>query len=252
MPLIILSPSRLLSISNGDTLDVKLGVRMLGIDSPELHFPEGKDVAKTDPLLAGLPKNAAFKKLPKELRAYLAPRLKGAGSRQKEWGLKAKEALKVTAGKAVAAPQAKPGPPPKPFMACGPQVFDRYGRILAYMGPWASKEERAKKGPPETYNLQMLRGGWAAPCIHRENLPKKKDLDLAVKAVKAALAKKLGAWADPNLLIAYEFRALVRMALNEGGFCYQVQDLRTLGKANARVLPPAAYFEVPVEYRLFG
>jgi endonuclease YncB( thermonuclease family) len=36
--LIVLSPSSLLSISDGDTPEVKMGVRMLGIDAPELHL----------------------------------------------------------------------------------------------------------------------------------------------------------------------------------------------------------------------
>jgi endonuclease YncB( thermonuclease family) len=35
---IVLSPASLLSISDGDTPEVKMGVRMLEIDAPELHF----------------------------------------------------------------------------------------------------------------------------------------------------------------------------------------------------------------------
>ena len=42
MPLALISLSSLLSISDGDTPEVKMGVRMLGIDTPELHFPGGR------------------------------------------------------------------------------------------------------------------------------------------------------------------------------------------------------------------
>ena len=38
----------------------------------------------------------------------------------------------------------------------------------------------------------MLAGGWAAPYLHVDNLPKKKDLDLAVAAVQDAIKNKLG------------------------------------------------------------
>lgn len=48
MPLIQLPPSHLLSISDGDTPEVEMEVRMLGIDAPELHFPQGLDVAEQD------------------------------------------------------------------------------------------------------------------------------------------------------------------------------------------------------------
>lgn len=41
MPLLLLPPSRLLSISDGDTPEGKMGVWLLGSDAPELHFPLG-------------------------------------------------------------------------------------------------------------------------------------------------------------------------------------------------------------------
>ena len=45
-----------------------MGVRMLGIDTPELHFPGTSSPDKQDPVLVKLPKNASFKKLPKGIR----------------------------------------------------------------------------------------------------------------------------------------------------------------------------------------
>jgi endonuclease YncB( thermonuclease family) len=170
MPLIILPPSRLLSISDGDTPEVKMGVRLLGIDAPELHFPLGSTPEAQDPVFAKLPKLKAYKNLPQALRDYLAPRLEGAGTRQKKWGLAAKAAFEaiVKDGLAIPGKAAKR----QLFMACGAEVLDRYGRILAYVGPYIPKSERGEKPAPSTFNLQMLQGGWAAPCIHKDNLTK--------------------------------------------------------------------------------
>jgi endonuclease YncB( thermonuclease family) len=42
MSLITMPASHLFSFPDGDTLVIKMGVRMLGIDAPELHFPEGR------------------------------------------------------------------------------------------------------------------------------------------------------------------------------------------------------------------
>ena len=83
MPLILLPP---LSISDGDTPEVKMGVRLLGMDAPELHFPLGSDPVCQGPFSAKLPKLKVYKDLPQALRGYLTPRLEGAGTRQKKWG----------------------------------------------------------------------------------------------------------------------------------------------------------------------
>ena len=248
MPLIVLPPSLLLSISYGDTPEVKMGVRLLGIDAPELHFPLGSSPESQDPVFAKLPKVKVYKNLPQALRDYLAPRLEGAGTRQKKWGLQAKAAFEafVKDGLAIPGKTAKR----ELFMACGAEVLDRYGRILAYIGPCVPKAERGGAPPPSTFNLLMLQGGWAAPCIHKDNLPKKADQKLVVSAVQSARTKKLGFWAEADLILhGYEFRSLVRLASGEKGFTYLVHDLRTFGKKPP--LPPEEYIFIPDEYRVF-
>jgi endonuclease YncB( thermonuclease family) len=247
MSLITMPASKLLSISDGDTPEIKMGVRMLGIDAPELHFPEGRDVAQQDAVLAGLLKLAAWKALPKELQCYLAPKLDKAGSLEKAWGLKAKAAFEamVADGLAIKGSKAKR----TMFFALPPVPFDCYGRILAYVGPNVPKSERGDSPPPDTFNLKMLQGGWAALCLHKENLPKKSDLDLVVAAATNARSKKLGAWADEaKLLLGYEFRSVVRLATGQKGFTYPVLDVRHL---DAKPLAPEAYIEIPPEYRVF-
>lgn len=79
MTTILLPPSHLSSISDGDTPEVKMGLRMLGIDAPELHFPQTQSPVTQNPVLLNLPKTNAYKNLPAGLRDHL----KGAW---REWG----------------------------------------------------------------------------------------------------------------------------------------------------------------------
>jgi endonuclease YncB( thermonuclease family) len=251
MPVIPLTPSRLLSISDGDTPEVKMGLRMLAVDTPELHFPAARDPASQDPLLEALPQTAAWQKLPKALQDYLLPRLEKAGTRQQAWGAKAKAAFEavVADGLAVKGTLRKRAL----FLACGHEVFDRYGRILAYVGPLVPKSERGDSPPPDTFNLRMLQGGWAAPCIHKGNLLKPADMDLVIAAVQNARKEKLGFWADTGLILhGYEFRSLCRLANGEAGFTYPITDARTLKAAKPTTLKAVEYIQIPEEYRVFG
>lgn len=269
MSLILLSPSSLLSISDGDTPEVKMGVRMLGIDTPELHFPGTGSPDRQDPVLARLPGTAAFQKLPKALREYLEPRLEEAGSRQKKWALLAKEALvriveeglRVVENPSPALPLLKgegatvkkKGKRRKMFLACGEEVIDCYGRILAYTGPYMTKDERAKLGQPDTFNLRMLKEGFAVSNVHATNLPKEEDIRLVIAAVKNAKKKKLGFWKEGDkILHGYEFRALVRMAQGEKGFRYKVGSIEDhLKGEKIRLLKPEEYNGIEEEYRVF-
>ena len=54
------------------------------------------------------------------------------------------------------------------------------------------------------------------------------------------------------ILHGYEFRALVRLARNEGGFSYKVTDLREYLKGKTTTpLDPEQYIQLPEEYRIF-
>ena len=281
MSLILLSPSSLLSISDGDTPEVKMGVRMLGIDTPELHFPGNSNPEKQDPILLKLPEKDVFKKLPEELKNYLLPRLEGAGKRQKKWAKLAKVALEeivdvsfysVGKGKTLSNSPFVKGENQssslkkrdtegrkfnrgnrKIFLAVGKEVIDCYGRILAYCGPYLTKEERKVLGQPDTFNLKMLKLGFAISNIHSGNLPKDEDIELVIKAVKEAREKKMGFWSEKDkILHGYEFRALVRMSEGEKGFRYKVGDLRDhLSGKEMKFYKPEEYIKIEEEFRVF-
>jgi endonuclease YncB( thermonuclease family) len=232
-------------------LEVKLTIRLFAIDSPEIHYPEGRDVSLLDPLLETVPKLAAFKNLPEELREYLLPKLEKAGTHQKTWGLKAKEAFDGMVHETLAV-EGKRNRRPL-FYAFPPEPFDRNGRALAYVGPYIPRAERGESPLPESFNLRMVAEGWAAPYLHMKNLPKKEDLALGMKAFANAYYDKLGIWSgDRTPLLAYEFRAIVRMAQGGEGFTHPVYDSRLLGDSNIQLSPPEEYIFLPVDCRIFG
>lgn len=68
-----------------------------------------------------------------------------------------------------------------------------------------------------------------------------------------AYYKKLGIWCeDRTPLLAYEFRALVRMAQGGEGFTHPVYDSRLLGDPDIKPSPPEEYIFLPVDCRIFG
>ncbi|HNQ78970.1 MAG TPA: thermonuclease family protein [Acidobacteriota bacterium] len=269
MPALVLHPSKSLMVGSGGSPVIDMRMKLVGIDTPEPRFPEGLSSQRYDEALLRLPATAPFQNLPGELRKHLESRLEGAGTRQKKWSLPAKHALEriVEDGLRV---EGNPSPaPPLPkgegatvkkkgkrrklFLAVGRESFDCYGRLLAYVAPYMSREEREQEGHPETFNLRMVREGWAVSCIHGGNMPKIKDLALVVSAVKEARREMRGFWAErEKMLHGYEFRALVRMSRGEKGFRYRVADLRDhlLGRS-MHLLPAEEYVGIDEEYRVF-
>lgn len=247
---IIMPPSKLLEVTDANTLVMRLDIRLINIDSPEVHYPEGRDVALQDKVLEGLPKLAAWKNLPEELRGYLLPRLEKAGTHQKGWGLEAKAAFEAMVREAVTVEGKRTKKPL--FFALPPAPFDRNGRILAYVGPYVPSDERGDAPPPPSFNLRLIQEGLAAPYMHIKNIPKKEDVDLAMKAFANAYYKKLGIWSeDRTPLLAYEFRAMVRMANGGEGFTHPVYDSRLLDNPDVRPLAPEDYIFLPVDCRVF-
>ena len=244
-----------ISATDGDTPTIQTPIRMLGIDAPELHY-QGANVeqpGKYDAAFAGFLAGAG-KDLDAGLKAHLAKRLDaGASTRHIQAGEVAfahyqqivaerLHRVSATTGKAIA--------PRKLFTMVSQQVFDRYGRLLAYVAPAYTKDERdaieAAKRP--TFNLQMMQDGHATSLLIHPNLPKPDDLLLVRQAMASAKRRRKGLWKSATpMLQAFEFRWIVdTIAGKRKGpdrFC---GDFTT-----AKLYLPQQYYKVADENRLW-
>jgi len=205
---------RYLRHSDGDTPVISTSIRMLSVDTPELHYPGMTAPSKHDEKLAQLADWLTAGKTPAaaDLSAYLAPRLAtgDAGTRQERQG---KEASYVF-GKLMEIRLKRPtGSTRDLFVRVAERPFDDYGRLLAYIAPDYSAKELATMRREEraTFNLQMVAEGWAAPFIIYPSIPNQADLALFHTAATRAVTEGKGAWGDPHVLTGYEFRMAVRL-----------------------------------------
>ena len=209
-----LGDTKLLELSDGDTPIVSMSIRMLSVDSPELHYPDGAHPSRQDKPLKQLAEWIAAGKAPlhPELAQHLLPRLATgkAGTLQAAQGEAAAQAFQKLVDERLARPT---GTRRRVFLRTGDQPFDQYGRLLAYMAPQYTSDEIAGLTPREraTFNLQMIAGGWGASFPIYPSLPKYDDLTMLREAAREACEGNLGAWADPLALTGYEFRMCVRL-----------------------------------------
>ena len=207
-----LGTKKYLDATDGDTPYVSISIRMLSIDTPEVHYP-GRP-SEHDGSLTQLAAWIEAGKVPVSsgLAEHLHPKLATgkAGTLQEEQGKKATDKFKELLDEKLTRPN---GRKRWVFLRAADQPFDGYGRLLAYMAPSYSAEERAAMSPWEraTFNLLMVQSGWAAPFLIYPSIPKYADLVMLQEAAKDAYDNKKGAWADPLMLTGYEFRMCVRL-----------------------------------------
>lgn len=206
-----------LRITDGDTPFVSMPIRMLSIDTPEVHYPGNTSPDKHDARFQQLAEWIKAGKAPvnEGLAKHLMPKLATgkAGSLQKQQGVAATQELQQLIEKRLARPN---GTKRELFLSVSNQPFDQYGRLLAYAAPNYSVDEREKMTPQDraTFNLLMIDSGWAASFLIHPSLPKYSDLVLFQAAAKDAQEKKRGIWADAATLTGYEFR-----------MCYKLWDV---------------------------
>ncbi|MHA2174799.1 MAG: thermonuclease family protein [Candidatus Hodarchaeales archaeon] len=204
----------LFRITDGDTPYVEVSIRMLSIDTPETHYPGRTNPANHDPELKQLAEWIENEQAPidKGLGNYLHPKLVTgtAGSLQKEQGEKAKEYFQEILDKRLTKSSGKKR---KLFLWTSGEIFDTYGRLLAYIAPNYSTEELAQLSYKErsTFNLSLVESGWAASFPIYPSLPKDRDLNMLQNAAKQVYDDKKGAWSDPNTLTGYEFRMCYKL-----------------------------------------
>jgi endonuclease YncB( thermonuclease family) len=246
---------RFISATDADTPTVELPIRMLGMDAPELHYGgagESNPGKYDSAMQAFLAKQG--KELDVGLKAYLKPRLKSKPcTRHIAAGAAAfafYEQMVAERLKRVSPRTGRELTPRRLFVMVAPEVFDHYGRMLAYVNARYESAERKRIPAADrpTFNLQMMREGHASSLLIFPNVPKQSDLAQVRDALKTARQKKRGFWkSSPPLLHAFEFRWIIDMIRGRrkgpSRFC---GDITT-----AALYPPQQYYKVPPENRLW-
>jgi endonuclease YncB( thermonuclease family) len=243
------------SATDGDTPTLQLPVRMLGMDAPELHYAGAseKSPSKYDATMEKFLANQG-KDLDPGLKKHLASRLVDKPStRQIAAGRAAFDRFTAIVKQRLDRGQGKTGKPLTPrhiFTMASSDVFDHYGRLLAYVNASYTKDERDKipaaKRP--TFNLQMMQEGHAVSLVIYRNIPKPDDLVLVQQAVKNARTKGKGLWKEgAKALLPYEFRWIADTITGKRSgpdrYCGDI----TTGLLHR----PQHYYEVEPENRLF-
>lgn len=209
-----LGSKQYLRATDGDTPSISLSIRMLSIDAPEVHYPGNSRPSRQDANLAQLAQWIGEGRAPidSQLAVYLQPRLATgrAGTLQEHQGQQATAIFQQMLEQMLAKPN---GSRRNLFIRTADQPFDEYGRLLAYIAPSYSSEELEKLSEWErsTFNLLMVRAGWAATLIIYPSLPKCQDLVMLRDAAKEAYLAGRGIWADSVTLTGYEFRMAVKL-----------------------------------------
>jgi len=206
-----------LRATDGDTPYISMPVRMLGIDTPEVHYPGNRKPSHQDGNLAQLAAWIDEGKAPINdgLAEHLKPKLATgtAGTLQEQQGKSATDKFKELLEEKLTRPD---GSKRRVYLHSADEAIDRYGRFLAYLAPSYSATELASIPYEDrcTFNLMMIDSGWAASLAIYPSLPKHRDLVRFQEAAKDAYENRRGAWADPMMLTGYEFR-----------MCYNLYDV---------------------------
>jgi endonuclease YncB( thermonuclease family) len=208
-----LGTNKYLRATDGDTPYVSMSIRMLSIDTPEVHYPGNTKPSKQDTTLLQLAEWIRQGKAPinDDLAGFLIPKLEGgrAGTLQMEQGEKASKAFQELVERKLH----EGGKNRTVYLHSAEKPFDQYGRLLAYMAPNYTAAERESMSAVEraTFNLLMVMEGWAATFPIYPSLPKHSDLLLLQEAGRNALEGGKGIWADALTLTGYEFRMCVKL-----------------------------------------
>ncbi|MEZ5356931.1 MAG: hypothetical protein R2762_30190 [Bryobacteraceae bacterium] len=267
------------AIPDGDTLGVHVegsgSVRFLGIDTPEKTYDikgHGRPSLDSDLWNAYLTDPFLPEYGPFEIEDHLAGHLRsrigpGAGTNHRHHGDHAKETLLGL----VEADMAAMGQPPADFrffLAFAFEVFDSYGRFLAFIN--RNQPDGNVPGPrPLSYNERMLEAGAALPYLIWPNVDPFRSQGLLDAVIAPGAANRV-AQTTPALRRARDFTQRAR-ANGDGVFNpdnplrFEAFEVRYLGRREAPsravidlsrnddvILRPQSYYKIPnPEDRLF-
>ncbi len=235
--------ARWLDVVDGDTPEIQLAIRLLGIDAPETHYPGTTKPTAYDKKLERLLDTHRAHFRSRGLRDYLAPKLADRpATRQLLWGERAKVALKRLAVERLHQRAGGQTRYRNLYLTVGAQSFDQYRRLLAYIAPEEKNPEKRR-----TFNLLLMEEGWAVNYIIYPNLPKPADWELLQQAVRQARQERLGFWKDETLLLGYEFRFCVDTLYGKRSG----PDKYALDITTGLLYQPHEYYRIEPENRLF-
>ena len=161
-----LGKKKYLRATDGDTPYISVPIRMLSIDTPEVHYPGTKKPSKSDDDLMQLAEwiDAGYAPVGDGLGAHLYPRLATgtAGTLHEEQGKAATTAFEELLTERLTKPS---GRKRSVYIRAADQHFDQYGRLLAYMHLVTAK--RSEKPYPGK-KRRRLTSSWSS----RAGLPR--------------------------------------------------------------------------------
>lgn len=204
----------LVDVTDGDTPNIRMPIRMLSVDTPETTAGSQEGARRVDDRFVELAQWVREDRAPVTgpLAQHLLPRLATgqAGTLQWTQGQAATAFLRDT----IAERLARPGLPSRTlFIRTADGPFDENHRLLAYIAPNYTERERRELSREQrsTFNLDLLATGWAAPFVIFPSIPGESDLPLLVQKTLTAQAERRGVWADDFTLLAYEYRMCERL-----------------------------------------
>jgi endonuclease YncB( thermonuclease family) len=265
MSLPSLGSRALVDISDGDTPNIRMPIRMLSIDTPEVTAKSLEKASKIDHDFTNLAEwiRNGIAPVSKKFGEYIIPKLESgnAGTLQFTQGKNASAFHKEVVERRLT----RTGSTKKRnlFVRSSELPFDKYGRLLAYVAPSYSKKERKSMTRREraTFNLDMVESGWAAPFVLFPNIPGELDLPLFLEMAVDAKDQKRGQYQDDLSLPGYEYRmceklyAVTKKIVDGESLTYPEKlnwrsrycaDVR-----NRKLFAPESYFNIPEPYRLW-
>ena len=204
-----LGSKALVDVSDGDTPNIRMPIRMLSIDTPEVTAKSAAGAVNTDQEFLELAEWIQQGQAPvsNSFRNYILPRLQSgaAGTLQFDQGQKASDFYKEKITERLTRDS---GSQRRLFVRSADDPFDNYGRLLAYVAPSYSKAERTQMTRKEraTFNLDLIESGWATPFILFPSIPGELDLPLFLDAAVDAKENESGQYAEELFLPGYEYR----------------------------------------------
>lgn len=258
-----LDPLALVDTTDGDTPNIRMPVRLLSVDTPEVTARTAAGAARVDEKfsqLAGWIEQRSDVPISRRFADYILAKIGTgrAGSLQFEQGSEASAFAKQNAIDRLSMPD---GAQRKLFIRMADSPFDDNGRLLAYIAPNYTDAERREMTRKQraTFNLDLIEHGWAAPLIIYPSIPGELDLPLFLEEATAAFDAPRGIWTNPDTLLAYEYRAVEKLhgitkKIVEGERPrdrYSWRERYCLDMRSRVLHGPEDYFEIPAPYRLW-